>query len=57
MRCALLCCACCAVRAVRTRQALNDLFVKIMERDVPERYLLRLGMGEAELDAEQVGAF
>lgn len=25
-----------------------------MERDVPERYLLRLGMGEAELDAEQV---
>lgn len=26
-----------------TDQALNDLFSKIMERDVPERYLLRLG--------------
>ena len=33
-------------------QALNDLFSKIMERDVPARYLLRLGMGEAELDTE-----
>lgn len=30
-------------------QALNDLFAKISERDVPSRYLLRLGMGEAEL--------
>ncbi|GFR52139.1 hypothetical protein Agub_g14654, partial [Astrephomene gubernaculifera] len=36
-----------------SNQALNDLFSKIMERDVPERYLLRLGMGEAELDTEQ----
>lgn len=26
-----------------SNQALNDLFVKIMERDVPARYLLRLG--------------
>mgnify|MGYP001806898376 CR=1 FL=1 len=26
-----------------SNQALNDLFSKIMERDVPERYLLRLG--------------
>ncbi len=30
-------------------QALNDLFEKILQRDVPARYLLRLGMGEAEL--------
>lgn len=30
-------------------QALNDLFEKILERDVPARYLLRLGMGEQEL--------
>ncbi len=33
-------------------QALNDLFTKIVERDVPARYLLRLGMGEQELDTE-----
>ena len=32
--------------------ALNDLFQKLMERDVPERYLLRLGMGEAELNTD-----
>ena len=32
--------------------ALNDLFHKLMERDVPARYLLRLGMGEAQLDTE-----
>ena len=30
-------------------QALNDLFEKILLRDVPARYLLRLGMGEQEL--------
>lgn len=30
-------------------QALNDLFEKILQRDVPARYLLRLGMGEQEL--------
>ncbi len=32
--------------------ALNDLFQKLLERDVPARYLLRLGMGEAELDTD-----
>ncbi|CAL8471736.1 g11278 [Coccomyxa elongata] len=32
-----------------SNQALNDLFEKILQRDVPARYLLRLGMGEAEL--------
>jgi intron-binding protein aquarius len=32
-----------------SNQALNDLFEKILERDVPARYLLRLGMGEQEL--------
>jgi intron-binding protein aquarius len=26
-----------------SNQALNDLFTKILERDVPARYLLRLG--------------
>eukprot|EP00798_Chlamydomonas_sp_ICE-L_P018650 gene18650-25166_t len=36
-----------------SNQALNDLFQKILERDVPSRYLLRLGMGEQELDTEQ----
>jgi len=35
-----------------SNQALNDLFAKILERDVPARYLLRLGMGEQELDTE-----
>ncbi len=28
-----------------SNQALNDLFTKILERDVPARYLLRLGEG------------
>lgn len=36
-----------------SNQALNDLFGKLLERDVPARYLLRLGMGEAELETEQ----
>ncbi|CAI5536299.1 unnamed protein product [Closterium sp. Naga37s-1] len=36
-----------------SNQALNDLFEKIMQRDVPARYMLRLGMGEQELDTEQ----
>lgn len=36
-----------------SNQALNQLFEKIMQRDVPGRYLLRLGMGEQELDTEQ----
>ncbi|KAG9456332.1 hypothetical protein H6P81_000840 [Aristolochia fimbriata] len=35
-----------------SNQALNDLFEKIMERDVPARYLLRLGQGEQELDTD-----
>eukprot|EP00898_Chlorokybus_atmophyticus_P006825 jgi/Chlat1/7143/Chrsp57S06803 len=35
-----------------SNQALNDLFEKIMQRDVPERYMLRLGMGEKELNTE-----
>jgi intron-binding protein aquarius len=36
-----------------SNQALNDLFEKFMQRDVPARYLLRLGMGEKELESEQ----
>ncbi len=36
-----------------SNQALNDLFGKLLQRDVPARYLLRLGMGEAELETEQ----
>ncbi|KAJ9685073.1 hypothetical protein PVL29_017200 [Vitis rotundifolia] len=32
-----------------SNQALNDLFEKIMKRDVPACYLLRLGQGEQEL--------
>lgn len=35
-----------------SNQALNDLFGKIMERDVPARYLLRLGTGEQDLDTD-----
>lgn len=36
-----------------SNQALNDLFEKIMERDIPERHLLRLGAGERELETEK----
>ena len=36
-----------------SNQALNDLFQKLVERDVPSRYLLRLGMGESDLDTEE----
>ena len=36
----------------KSNQALNDVFLKLMERDVPARYLLRLGMGEAELGTD-----
>ena len=36
-----------------SNQALNDLFEKIMARDVPARYMLRLGVGEQELATEQ----
>ncbi|KAF2323779.1 hypothetical protein GH714_036894 [Hevea brasiliensis] len=32
-----------------SNQALNDLFEKIMQRDMPACYLLRLGLGEQEL--------
>ena len=32
--------------------ALNDLFQKLMERDVPARYLLRLGQGERDLNTD-----
>jgi len=32
-----------------SNMALNDLFEKIMERDIDERYLLRLGRGSEEL--------
>ena len=32
--------------------ALNDLFIKLLQRDVPARYLLRLGQGESELDTD-----
>lgn len=32
--------------------ALNDLFSKLAERDVPARYMLRLGAGEAQLGGD-----
>jgi intron-binding protein aquarius len=32
-----------------SNSALNDLFEKIMERDIPERYLVRLGRGQEHL--------
>jgi intron-binding protein aquarius len=32
--------------------ALNDLFQKLLQRDVPAQYMLRLGQGEADLDTE-----
>eukprot|EP00775_Hariotina_reticulata_P014486 gene14486-14606_t len=35
-----------------SNQALNDLFAKLASRDIPARYLLRLGMGERDLDVE-----
>eukprot|EP00397_Hematodinium_sp_SG-2012_P003433 GEMP01003441.1.p1 GENE.GEMP01003441.1~~GEMP01003441.1.p1 ORF type:complete len:1407 (+),score=338.32 GEMP01003441.1:43-4263(+) len=36
-----------------SNQALNDLFEKIIQLDIPERYLLRLGRGIDELDSEK----
>ena len=33
-------------------QALNDLFEKLLQRDVPARYLLRLGQGESDLASQ-----
>jgi len=41
------------VLVAHSNQALNDLFEKIVALDIPERYLLRLGRGIAELDAKQ----
>jgi intron-binding protein aquarius len=35
-----------------SNQALNDLFEKLLERDVPQHQLLRLGAGEKELATE-----
>ena len=35
-----------------SNQALNDAFSKTIERDVPARYLLRLGMGQEDLDTD-----
>jgi len=35
-----------------SNEALNDLFSKIMERDINEIHLLRLGRGEQDLDSE-----
>lgn len=35
-----------------SNQALNDIFQKLMDRDVPVRYMLRLGMGEQDLDTD-----
>jgi intron-binding protein aquarius len=39
-----------ALVVAHSNQALNDVFQKTIERDVPARYLLRLGMGQEDLD-------
>ncbi len=36
-----------------SNHALNDLFAKIMERDIDERYLLRTGHGEEGLSSDK----
>lgn len=36
-----------------TAQALNDIFEKLLVRDIDERYLLRLGHGEELLETEK----
>ena len=36
-----------------SNQALNDVFEKLLLRDVDERYLLRLGHGEELLETEK----
>ena len=41
------------VLITHSNAALNDLFQKIMIRDVPERYLLRLGRGEEDLSTDK----
>ncbi|KAJ9442416.1 Pre-mRNA-splicing factor cwf11 [Diplonema papillatum] len=33
--------------------ALNDIFSKVIKKDIDERYLLRLGMGEKELETDK----
>ena len=47
----------CAFRApaysLPTPQALNDVFEKLMVRDIDERYMLRLGHGEELLETEK----
>ena len=37
----------------RSNQALNDLFTKIASRSIQSRHVLRLGLGERDLDAEE----
>lgn len=37
----------------RSNHALNDLFVKIAQRDIEKRHLLRLGHGERDLDSTE----
>ena len=41
------------VLVTHSNHALNDLFEKIMERDIPERYLLRLGRGSESLQSDK----
>ena len=41
------------VLITHSNAALNDLFQKIMIRDIPERYLLRLGRGEEDLTTDK----
>ncbi|CAD7962982.1 unnamed protein product [Amoebophrya sp. A25] len=41
------------VLVAHSNQALNDLFDKICQLDIPERYLVRLGRGIDELDSER----
>eukprot|EP01053_Blabericola_migrator_P000810 Blabericola_migrator_1__809@NODE_11_length_24785_cov_110_100736_g8_i0_p1_GENE_NODE_11_length_24785_cov_110_100736_g8_i0NODE_11_length_24785_cov_110_100736_g8_i0_p1_ORF_typecomplete_len1530_score316_00Aquarius_N/PF16399_5/1_5e104AAA_11/PF13086_6/9_2e33AAA_12/PF13087_6/1_5e31AAA_30/PF13604_6/9_7e10AAA_30/PF13604_6/0_00068AAA_19/PF13245_6/3_5e03AAA_19/PF13245_6/7_2e13UvrDhelicase/PF00580_21/3_3e03UvrDhelicase/PF00580_21/8_7e08Viral_helicase1/PF01443_18/27Viral_helicase1/PF01443_18/0_00021DEAD/PF002 len=37
----------------KTNQALNDFFTKVVQLGIDERYLLRLGVGERELEEQQ----
>merc|ERR1719221_1365117 len=36
-----------------SNHGLNDIFHKIMKKGIPSKYLLRLGVGEEELEMEQ----
>lgn len=40
------------ILVAHSNQALNDLFQKLLERDLDERYLLRLGHGESLLEGD-----